>query len=106
MINCPKLSHFSPILLPFPTNFIRFLECIFGHFSQFPISPHFAAIFPFSPCFRAPAASQLIRLQLVQMLGWAAVCCDALHSTAFARGACAPSARAIFVQPFCCRCNP
>ena len=51
----PKSSHFSPMFLSFPTNFILFhphsLECIFGSFSQFHISPNFPQFSPITPYF-------------------------------------------------------
>ena len=46
---CPKLSHFSPILLPFPTNFT--LLCTFPrkYFWQFLTVPHFPPFPPHPP---------------------------------------------------------
>ena len=70
-------SHFSPIFLPFPHNFIHFFDishnAIFGNFSPFPmsphvppfppISPHFPPISPhFAPFFHFPHFSKPLRL--------------------------------------------
>ena len=76
--NCPKLSHFSLILL-FPINFTHFLNIsqnvllaishVFPFFSippSFPPAPPFSPIFSFSPFFQAPAARWLIWLRLTR----------------------------------------
>ena len=72
MGNLPQIvPFFSPISNQFYTFFLHFREGIFAfsHNSVLPpIFPHFAAIFPFSPFFRAPAASRLIRLRLARTL--------------------------------------
>ena len=44
-------SGFSPISNQFHTFCRHFLECIFGNFSQFPISPHFPPFPPILPLF-------------------------------------------------------
>ena len=79
----PFSSHFQPIshiCSTFPRlyfwQFLTIPHCppfppISPHFPPFSMSPqfsHFAAIFPFSPFFRAPAASRLIQLRLARML--------------------------------------
>ena len=91
----PVFSDFPPVSNQFHTVFLRFLECVLGNFSQYPISPHFplipsippphfphflgfpptpppisphcAALFPSSPCTRAPAAIRLLRLRPAPM---------------------------------------
>ena len=48
---CPKLSHFSPIFLPFPTNFTHFFYTPLNLFLAFPTNSPNSPILPHFPIF-------------------------------------------------------